>query len=367
MHVTQSVTAGKRLFLLVIILSLIGILAVFEASHIEAFYRFNDKYFFIKHQASWLGIGLLILITTSLLPVAFWKKLGPLIYFVGIICLILVLIPQLGIEVNGARRWLSLAGFRFQPVEAIKLGITAFFASWLTKHQRIAPFLTFTLLPTTLVMIQPDLGSTLVVLMIAFSMYVTAGGKLKQIMMLGGAGIVMIALLVLTSSYRRERLVTYLNPSHDPLGAGYHIRQITIALGNGGLLGQGIGQSKQKFQYLPEASTDSIFALVAEEIGFVGATLLIGLFLLFLHTAFQIVHNQPDNSFEKLFATGLTVWLAGQMLMNLAAVVALVPLTGVPLPFISRGGSSLLTVMLATGILISLSRNAELQTRKKIR
>ena len=366
MHLTtSSVTAGKRLFLLVIILSLIGILAVFEASHIEAFHRFNDKYFFIKNQALWLGIGFGVLTISSLIPPLWWKRFGPLPYFVGIIFLILVLIPGLGTEVNGARRWLELGGFRFQPVEVIKFGIVVFFSSWLTKHQRTAPFLTFTLIPTALIMMQPDLGSTLVVLLIAFSIYVAAGGEVKKLFWLAGGGVALIALLILTSSYRRDRLITYLDPSHDPLGAGYHIRQITIALGNGGLLGQGIGQSKQKFQYLPEASTDSIFALVSEEIGFVGSTLLIGLFILFLHTAFQITHSLEEQSFERLFATGLTLWIAGQMLMNLAAVVALVPLTGVPLPFISRGGSSLLTVMLATGILISLSRHSETPVRRK--
>ncbi len=358
MKLKPSFNHGRKLFLLVVVLCLIGILAVFEASHIEAFHRFNDAYYFIRQQLQWLGIGLGVLIVSAMIPPTFWSKLGPLIYIVGVILLIAVLIPGIGVEVNGARRWIDLGGQRFQPVELIKLGISAFFATWLIKHQRIAPFLTFSLIPTALVMIQPDLGSTLIVLLIAFGMYVVAGGKLKEIGILFGVGIVGILLLILTSSYRRERLTTYLSPSSDPLGAGYHVRQITIALGNGGMFGLGIGQSKQKYQYLPEASTDSIFALIAEEVGFVGSTALIFIFLFYIQTAFQIVKDLPEDSFERLFATGLVIWVSGQMIMNLAAVVALVPLTGIPLPFISRGGSSLLTIMMATGILISLSRTS---------
>lgn len=363
MKLHSSLGLGKRVFLLVCMLSLIGILAVFEASHIEAFTRFNDRYFFIRQQAIWLGLGFVVLVATSLVPPLWWKKIGPLLYFVGLISLVMVLIPHIGVEVNGARRWLNIGITRFQPVEIIKLGIIGFFASWLPKHQRVGPFLTFTLLPAVLIMIQPDLGSTLVVLSIAFAMFFAAGGNMKKIALIAGGGVVLIGVLILTSSYRRERLHTYLNPSSDPLGAGYHIRQITIALGNGGWLGVGIGQSKQKFQYLPEASTDSIFAIVAEEIGFVGGSILILIFLLLIHTAFQIVHTIPPKTFEHVFATGLVVWLAIQILINLAAVVALVPLTGIPLPFISRGGSSLLTIMLATGILISLSRSEEQQRR----
>lgn len=355
MQIKPSLSTGKQLFALVILLTLVGILIVFEASVAEAYAKFGDKYFFIKQQVKWLGLGFAALLVNSLIPTIVWKKLGPLIFVGGVLALIAVLIPGLGVEVKGATRWLELGGFRFQPVEIMKFGIVSYFASWLSQHQRLSPFLTFTLIPTVLVMMQPDLGSTLVLLSICFGMYVAAGGNLKSIILLGTIGIVGVSLLIASSPYRRDRIKTYLDPSSDPLGAGYQMRQITIALGNGGVFGKGIGQSRQKYQYIPEVSTDSIFAIVAEETGFVGSTALIVLFAVFIHSCFRIVRTIPEG-YEHLLATGIALWISAHILINLAAVVALVPLTGIPLPFISRGGTSLVTLMSSVGILISLSR-----------
>lgn len=359
MTARPRLTSGKRLFALTLLLTLIGIVVVFEASVAEAGALFDDKYYFIRQQLKWLTIGYAALITCSLIPHTVWKKMGPFIYIAGIVTLIAVLIPGIGVEVKGATRWLGVGGFRFQPVELMKAGIIMFFASWLSEHQRLGPFLTFSLLPVVLVMLQPDLGSTLVVLTISFGMYIAAGGRAVTIGTLATIGIAAVALLIAVSPYRRERVQTFLSPESDPLDSGYHIRQITLALGNGGLFGQGIGQSRQKYQYIPEVSTDSIFAIVAEETGFVGSTILIGLLAGYLHLSFSIAKSLPEHSTEQLIATGLSMWIATHMLLNLAAVVALVPLTGIPLPFISRGGSSLVTMLAATGILIALSRAGE--------
>lgn len=347
---------GRSLFLQVCILSLLGILIVFEASAAESLSIYNDNYHMTVNQLQWLGLGFVVLLIASRIPISLWKSFSGIIYILGVILLIAVLIPGLGVEVKGATRWLSIAGFRFQPVEVMKFGIITYFASWLTQHQRVTPFLTFSLVPASLLLLQPDLGSTLIILTISFALFVASGGSLKWVLSLAGLGIGAVLLLILISPYRRERLQTYLDPSADPFGDGYHMRQITIALGNGGWLGQGIGQSRQKYQYIPEVSTDSIFSIVAEETGLLGSTVMLGLFAYFIHTCFAIVRLQEEESFAYLLAVGLTVWISAQIIMNLAAVVALVPLTGVPLPFISRGGTALITVMLASGILIALSK-----------
>lgn len=330
---------------------------VFEASATESLDTFGNKYTLTIQQLKWICVGLSALLFTAHIPPKFWQKIAPFVYFGGLILLFGIFIPGLGVRVNGAHRWVSLAGFRFQPVEVMKLGIVLYFSLWLSKHQRLAPFALLTLLPITLVMLQPDLGSTLILVCTSFGMYFMANAPLKPLIWASGAGIVAIMVLIFSSPYRLERVRTYLDPSLDPLDQGYHVRQITLALGNGGLLGRGLGQSKQKYRYIPELSTDSIFAIVAEETGLIGSLILIGLFAVIISTSYQITLQLPEQSFESLMAAGITCWLTSQILLNLSAVVAIVPLTGIPLPLISRGGTSLVTILTGFGILIALSKH----------
>lgn len=344
------------LILCVFLLCSIGILMVFEASATESIDTFGNKYTLTLSQIKWLGLGLLALGISSFIPAHFWKKISPFVYVLGIILLFAIFIPGIGVSVNGAQRWVSFFGFRFQPVEAMKFGVVLFFANWLSKHQRLGPFLSLTLLPVALVMIQPDLGSTLILLAIASTMYFTAEAPMKILLTVFGLGMVGLVIIVLTSPYRMERVRTYLNPELDPLGQGYHVRQITIALGNGGLFGTGLGQSKQKFRYIPELSTDSIFAIIAEETGFIGSLFFISIYVLMIWICFELTAQLPTQSFERLCAAGISIWLASQTILNLGAVVALVPLTGIPLPLISRGGTSLVTILVSIGILISLTK-----------
>lgn len=339
-----------------LILSIIGLIFIFEASVAEAYGLTGDSAFFVKQQAQWLVLGSLLMFLGWRTPTSVWGKLAPLIYLAAMGLLLAVFIPGLGLELNGAQRWISLGGFTLQPVEAVKLGLIIFHANWMTKHQRLGPFLFLTLLPVGLLMLQPDLGSSLVVLATSFGMYFLAGADLKKLTVIGIAGMVGISALIISSPYRLSRLTTYLNPDHDPLGAGFHIRQITIALGNGGIFGRGLGQSRQKFSYIPEPSSDSIFAIIAEEIGFVGGTFLIGLLLLYIYHGSKILRSLPEKSFQYLLAGGIVIWFASQALLNLAAVAALVPLTGLPLPFISQGGTSLVMLLFATGILAATAR-----------
>jgi cell division protein FtsW len=205
-------------------------------------------------------------------------------------------------------------------------------------------------------MMQPDMGSTLILLAIATSMYFVAGGEVKPFIGVAGLGVAVMLLAILLSPYRRDRVMTFLNPESDPLGASFHIHQITLALGNGGWVGSGIGNSRQKYSYIPEASTDSIFSIVAEEVGFVGSLLLIALFLSFFLVGYRILSQSKADPFAKLMGVGVYTWLVMQTILNLSAVVALVPLTGVPLPYFSYGGSSLIMLLLATGLLLHLAQ-----------
>jgi len=289
-------------------------------------------------------------------PSQVWKKSAPLLYGLSIFLLLLVFVPGIGFEVNGARRWIGFLGFSFQPVELVKFAMICFFASWMEKHQKLGPFLFLTLIPVGLLFLQPDMGSALITLAIAFGLYFLAGAPLKTFLFTGVAGVLCLILLVVTSPYRYQRVTTFLNPESDPLGASFHIRQITIALGNGGLFGQGIGKSRQKFSYIPEASTDSIFAIVAEEVGFLGSLLVFASFALYLRLAYKIVQKTVEGSYEHLLAAGIMIWIGMQIVLNLASIVALVPLTGVPLPFFSYGGTALVMVLSITGILIGIGR-----------
>jgi len=362
----EILSPAKILYLLAIVISLIGLFFVFEASVAEAFQQFGNQYYFVTQQSLWLVVGVILMTIASFLPVKLWKFLSTYIYIGSVLMLILVFIPGIGKQINGASRWFELAGFTFQPVEAVKLGVVFFYAKWMSQHQKIIPFLFLTGIPILLIMLQPDLGSTLILVSIAFGMFFLAGGEIKKFSLMSLLGILAIFLLILVQPYRLRRLTTFLNPESDPLGASFHIRQITLALGNGGLLGQGIGKSRQKYSYIPEASTDSIFAIVAEEIGFVGSLGIIGLYFLFFLTGFQVLKNQPKKSFEYLLAAGILIWISSQVLLNLSAVVALVPLTGLPLPLFSYGGSALVMVLLAIGILISLGKNSKDHKKSKL-
>lgn len=356
-------TPVKTLFLLTILISIIGLVFVFESSVAQAFNLFGNQYHFVQQQLTRFMIGLGLMLITSFIPVKFYKSLAPLIYIVSILMLLLVFIPGIGMQINGAHRWFNLIGFTFQPVESVKLGIIFFFALWMSQHQRMLPFLFLTGLPALLIMLQPDLGSTLIVVLIAFGLFFLSGGNLVKFFIMGLFGIVLIGLLIISQPYRMKRLTSFINPESDPLGASFHIRQITIALGNGAWFGQGIGKSKQKYSYIPEVSSDSIFAIVAEEIGFIGSLMVVSLFLAYLHTGYKIMIKYDQGSFEYLLAGGILLWFGGQTVLNLSAVVALVPLTGLPLPLFSYGGSSLIMILLATGILISLGRQASRNTK----
>jgi cell division protein FtsW len=347
------------LFIFVLIATLFGILMVYNASVAEALRDFGDKYHYLKLQLVWFGLGFTSLIVCSLLPLGLLKKISAPLFIFNLFLLLVTLIPGIGVQSKGARRWIDLGFFTLQPTELIKLTFSLYLANWLSVEKRsFSQFLVLIGFISFLIMLQPDLGTTVVVVAIASLVYYLSGGSIVHLMSLGVFGLIGALGLIFSSEYRKRRFMTFLNPTEDPLGKSYHIRQILIALGSGGLTGVGLGQSRQKYEYLPEATTDSIFAILAEETGFIGAGILVILLLLIVFRGLTIA-RKASNEFSTLLAGGIAVWLGIQVVVNLGAMVVIFPLTGLPLPFISYGGSSLVSVLTGVGILLNISKYAK--------
>lgn len=346
----------RRLLILTTIIICLGLLFVFEASVTEALQATGNAYFLVTKQAIWIGVGSIALIAGLLIPTSMWEKFAIPVYVLTTIGLLATFIPGLATPLQGAHRWFSIFGITFQPSEFMKLGLIIMLAKLGSTDFSSRNFLIWMGIPLGLIFLQPDLGSTLLLFSIGVGIFFAAGGSLQLIAGLAGGGSLLALVAILLAPYRLRRLTTFLNPESDPLGASFHIRQITLALGRGGLFGQGLGKSSQRVAYIPEASSDSIFAIVGEEIGFVGSSILIGLYLALLHTCFSITSKQKESSFEYLLGMGITIWIGLQAILNLAAIVALIPLTGMPLPLFSYGGSSLITTMAGIGMMAQLAR-----------
>lgn len=331
---------------------------VFESSNVVAFKDFGDKYYFIKEQFKWLLIGLIGLGLTSFISYKNFYKLSFPLLIVTLISLVAVFIPGVGIKTLGASRWLNLGIIRFQPSELAKLVMIFYLSAWFSNKEkgRLLPFLLLTGLVVGLVVLQPDLGTAIILTFITITLYFLSGAPLWHFLMLLPMIFISVLGLILTSAYRLRRLTTFLDPNTDPLGASYHIRQILISLGSGGMWGLGLGASRQKYQYLPEASTDSIFAIIGEELGFIGSSIFLIFSVIFLYRIFMVAKHAQDR-YGFLLASGIFTLFASHVLINLGAIVAIFPLTGVPLPFISYGGSNLVIALSAIGIITNISRN----------
>lgn len=353
---SQSRASDKSLLIAVISLGFFGLLAVFNASVAVAISNFGDKFYFAKSQLVWLIIGLLLMFLFSQLNYKLLLKLSPLFCGIALVLLVIVLIPGWSIKALGARRWLGIGSITFQPAELTKLALVLYLASFLAKKRSFWHFLLVIGLTLVLVVLEPDLGTATIIAASGVAMFFVSGASLLEIGFLGAAGLITGALSILNSTYRRQRLMAFLNPGYDTEGIAYHIRQALLAIGSGGFLGLGPGQSRQKFAYLPEVTTDSIFAIVAEELGFVGGAALIFLFMFMLARVFIIADSCPDKV-GRLLTVGIGAWLGTQVFLNLSAMVALIPLTGVPLPFISYGGSSLIVNLVAIGIVLNVSKH----------
>ncbi len=359
LHAQQKLIDLQLLFIVMALVTF-GLIMVYDSSVVQALTDFKDSYYYIRQQLIWVGLGGIM---AFLLANYDYRKLKilaiPLLLF-SFLLLIAVFIPGLGVEGGGAHRWLKLGFATIQPAEILKLTSVIYLATIFEKKTRLGPFLLLIGAVTIITAIlQKDLGTSIVFVLTSAIIYFISGGSIIHFLLAIPPAVVAFFTLVITSEYRSKRVLAFLDPFSDSQGFTYHISQVLIALGSGGLFGLGLGQSRQKFEYIPEVSTDSIFGVIGEELGFFGGVILISLFILLIFRGIKIAQTAED-SFGKILAMGLTSWLGIQAIINLSSMVALMPLTGVPLPFISYGGSALVANLMAIGILLNISKNSNL-------
>jgi cell division protein FtsW len=366
--VPRKVSPDYFLFLVVVGLLGFGVVMVYSASAILATDRFHDTYFFLKKQCFWAALGLAVLWAVMGVDFRRWRPIVLPLLVVAVALLLLVL--PLGQEINGTRRWLRWGPISFQPTELAKLALVLYLADFLARRRDVIvsfwrgflPPLVVTGGMAALILRQPDLGSSVALVAVVGCVLFVAGARLWHMAVVGAAALPVIVMAVAGASYRLRRVFAFLDPWADPRGAGFQIIQSYLALGGGGLTGRGLGESKQKLFYLPEPHTDFIFAIVGEELGFVGAVVTVVLFGLLLWRGVRIALRVADP-FGAYTAFGLTAMLATQALVNLGVVVGLLPTKGLPLPFVSFGGSSLLVAMVGVGIMLNISQHADLVPR----
>ncbi|MDP1620201.1 MAG: putative lipid II flippase FtsW, partial [bacterium] len=296
-----------------------------------------------------------------------WKKLSVPFFFVSMVFLILVFVPGIGTKIYGASRWVQFGPFSFQPAEMLKISLIMYLAAWLEGkkemvddlYEGLVPFAIIVASISFLLIKQPDIGTLGVTILIAMSVFFASGAKISHMFLMGAAGIASLFALIKFESYRMNRLLVFLNPELDPRGIGYQINQALLAIGSGGIFGVGLGHSLQKFNYLPEPVGDSIFAIIGEELGILGESVLIFLFIALAMRGFKIAKNAPDV-FGRLTAVGIVSWIIFQAFINIAAISGLIPLTGIPLPFISYGGTSIVFLLAGVGILLNISKQTSL-------
>lgn len=344
------------LLISILILVIFGLIMVYDASVIQGLKDFKDSFHYIRQQLIWALLGLISLSFFTKFNYKKFKAISFPLILLSLALLVAVFIPGLGVSGGGAHRWLSFGSIIIQPTEIIKLTGVIFLAASFAKKVRLFPFAVLIMLVTIITaVLQKDLGSTIVFVATATLIYFVAGAPLWYFLVSLPLGISALLVLIFTSGYRSKRVLAFLDPFSDVQGFTYHISQVLIALGSGGLFGLGLGHSRQKFEYIPEVSTDSIFGIIGEELGFVGASVVIILFIIVVLRGLKIAQSCSDN-FGKILSLGITCWLGIQVVINISSMTALLPLTGVPLPFISYGGSALVANLTAVGILLNISK-----------
>lgn len=354
-----------RTFLALLLgLTALGLIMLASASWPLGYDRFDDGYYFLKHQMIFgLLPGVVGCFVALRFPYAKLKSLAPLMLGLTILLLVLVFIPGIGAEFGTSRSWISLGNFSFQPSELVKLTFLIYLAAWLENRSKLelktlatglVPFLSVLGVISLLLILQPDTGTLGIIVLTAFAVYFVAGAPVLHLVGLATLGAGALALLMKFSEYRAARILTFLHPELDPLGVGYHINQALLAIGSGGIFGRGYGHSLQKFQYLPEVAGDSIFAVMSEELGFLLTSAFIFLYLAFIFRGFKIAEKAPD-AFGRYLVIGIMAWFGIQAFVNIGAMVGIMPITGVPLPFVSYGGTSLAISLTAAGVILNIS------------
>lgn len=350
------------LLIVILLLAGFGLVMIYSSSSTLSYLNYDTtNHFFIK-QVQWLLLSIIFLLVTAFIPYQLYSKFSPLLILISIILLTFVLLPSIGVERNNSQRWIQLGPLLFQPTELIKLFMLIYFASFYSKKQDIINQFSRGVLPPLLILAivfililqQPDLGSAALILFACGIIVLSSGVKSRHLLMLGSIGVSSVIYFALSSSYRLERMTSFINPFIDPAGDGYQLINSFIAIGTGGITGNGLGRSVQKLGFLPEAHTDFIMAVVLEELGLIGLLFVIGVYTFIMLRGIAIAKACKDI-FPKLLAIGITFQIMLQVIFNLGAVSGLLPITGVPLPLISYGGSSTIVTMISFGILLQIS------------
>jgi cell division protein FtsW len=353
-------------FILIIVtltLLAVGLIMVYSASAVWADYKFDDSFFFAKRQLLFAAVGVFAMFFIMNVEYWTWKNWAKVLIIICFVLLVLVLIPGIGVLRNGSRSWIGVGAFSIQPSEFMKLAMIAFLAKYLSENQRyitsfrkgVLPSLLLVFAAFGMIMLQPDLGTGTVMVGTCVVMIFISGARVMHFAWMGIAGLAGFVALVLSAPYRIKRITSFLDPWEDPLNSGFQIIQSLYAIGPGGLFGLGLGESRQKFFYLPEPQNDFIFAILAEELGFIGGTFVLLLFSLVLWRGIRIALGAPDL-FGSFLAVGIVSMIAIQVMINVGVVTGMMPVTGITLPFLSYGGSSLTLMLLAVGVLLNISR-----------
>lgn len=354
------------LLLIAAILVFFGLVMINSSGIVFSLEKFQEPYFFLKRQFISLCAGLFLAYIAYKLDYRIWRKLAPWLILTNLILLALVFIPHLGYGPGDTKRWLNLGFASIQPSEFLKLSVIIYLSAlWakesVKKEEKNESLNKFITLIGLLVIIglflinQPDMGTFGIIVLMGISIFFLSGAKIQYIIFLGIGGVISFFLLLKTASYRVNRWITFLHPEIDPQGIGYQINQALLALGSGGLFGLGLSQSRQKYNFLPEPITDSITAIIGEELGYIGLLFLIFLFVALIARALKISKNAPDN-FAQILAGGIIIMISAQTFVHLGAISGMLPMTGVPLPFISYGGSALIVNLIGIGLLLNISR-----------
>ncbi|MFA4873045.1 MAG: putative lipid II flippase FtsW [Patescibacteria group bacterium] len=352
-----------KLLGLILLLTIFGLVMLASASNVLGFERFGDTYYFTKQQLLHVGVGLIAMLVSIKISPALWQKLAFPAFAVTLVLLVLVFIPGIGITINNAKSWINVGVSTLQPSEIAKLTFLLYICVWFKKRKThltstlygLLPFLTLLGLLAGLVFLQPDPGTVAIIIIMSLGVFYGAGAKYTHIFSLTIIAVMLIGSAILISPYRKDRVAVFLNPERDPTGVGYHVNQSMIAIGSGGWWGLGLGKSRQKFSYLPESAGDSIFAVIGEEGGFIVSVGLIILLGILIYRLFDIASRVPDE-FSRYFVLGVIFWIGVQSFVNMAAMIGIVPLTGLPLPLVSFGGTAVLSTLTALGVCLSISR-----------
>jgi len=362
-HQAARTPNSVLLILAVAVLNIIGLVMVLSASSVESLDSKGNPWWFFERQMMWTALGVVAFFLASRFDHRRWRRLAPLLLAVAFLLLTVVLIPGVGIYVDGARRWLGSGQFRLQPSEIAKFALLVFCADVLARRQHevadwrraLRPIVSVLGAVALLMMLEPDLASFMVIAVTVSAMLVVGGIRARHLAALAAAGVFMITMFSFVVPWRRARMFSFFSGGQDAHAAGYQVTQSLIALVRGGWTGVGLGAGRAKWNFLPAAHTDFIFAVIGEELGVLGCALVVGLFVLIAVIGFRTAHRAPDR-FGTVLAVGATAWIVGQAVLNLGAVVGVLPVTGVPLPFVSFGGTALVSTMVAAGVLVNVAR-----------